>query len=156
MITYVDYVDFDGAAFRAGMREGKSRWSILSRITFLYVKEIEFTSRLPGDVILSINGHDMEKADHKTLVNFIKNCDSRMRMVVLFEDCVRKVRKKEQLITLFKIYYFSRLWSYLLVEIVEANIWCHNIFVDRKLLRLFSNNDNVKMKLNNVSFKSVK
>lgn len=77
LITYVDEVAYGGPAFRGGMR--------------------------PGDVILSINGRDVEKADHRTLVNVISACEKTMRLVVLFEDCVRKIELNIKYLKLKKV-----------------------------------------------------
>lgn len=66
IITYIDHVEPGGPAELAGM--------------------------LQGDVIMSINGQNMEECDHQALVNSIRLCPNRLCVEVTFEDCVRKVR----------------------------------------------------------------
>ncbi|XP_014677518.1 PREDICTED: uncharacterized protein LOC106817371 [Priapulus caudatus] len=77
VLTYIDYVEYGGPAYLAGVR--------------------------PGDVILAINGTNLEDATHAQLVEFIHGCGEFIRMVVLFEDCVRKVELHMRTIKLKQI-----------------------------------------------------
>ncbi|OQR72697.1 hypothetical protein BIW11_10218 [Tropilaelaps mercedesae] len=57
-----------------------------------------------GDVILSINGQDVESVDHNRLIQMIQACAKAMRVVVLFEDCVRRVALHVKLMQLKRSY----------------------------------------------------
>ncbi|KAL4217327.1 hypothetical protein ACF0H5_023778 [Mactra antiquata] len=74
IMTYVDYVEINGAAWIAGMRR--------------------------GDVIMSVNGEKVGECSHQQLVNKIRQGGEIIRMVVLFEDCCRKVDLHEKYIRL--------------------------------------------------------
>ncbi|XP_076458437.1 protein TAMALIN-like [Babylonia areolata] len=77
VMTYVDYVEIGSAAWIAGMRK--------------------------GDVVLSVNGDSVEGLTHHTLVTKIQSGHDVLRLVVLFEDCCRKVELYERFIKLKRI-----------------------------------------------------
>ncbi|XP_041374477.1 dentin sialophosphoprotein-like [Gigantopelta aegis] len=74
VMTYVDYVEMNGPANFAGMRK--------------------------GDVILSVNGTTVEDLTHKELVVRIQESSNVLRLVILFEDCCRKVELYDRFIKL--------------------------------------------------------
>ncbi|KAL8576609.1 hypothetical protein ACOMHN_025084 [Nucella lapillus] len=77
VMTYVDYVELHGPAWIAGMRR--------------------------GDVLLSVNGESVEGLNHARLVEKIQQSKATLRLVVLFEDCCRKVELYERYIKLKRI-----------------------------------------------------
>lgn len=77
IMTYVDYIEITGPAYMAGMRK--------------------------GDVILSVNGQIVDKKTHKELVDVIRNCGDLMRLVVMFENCCKKVELHDRIFRLKEI-----------------------------------------------------
>ncbi|VVC96949.1 unnamed protein product [Leptidea sinapis] len=65
IVTYVDHVDFGGTAAAAGLKK--------------------------GDVIIALNGYDIEGADHETIVEAILASDAYIHVVVTSDNCVISV-----------------------------------------------------------------
>lgn len=57
--------------------------SLKTRVVFFL---FFYACQTKGDVIVSINGQDVERADHATLVSIIQSCPDRIRMVVVYEN----------------------------------------------------------------------
>ncbi|GFN89562.1 general receptor for phosphoinositides 1-associated scaffold protein [Plakobranchus ocellatus] len=77
VMSYVDYVEINGPAWLAGMKK--------------------------GDVILSVNGESVDMCTHRDLVTKIQRGGRELRLVVLFEDCCKKVELQERYIKLKKL-----------------------------------------------------
>lgn len=84
----------NGAAFNAGLREGRlssaisSMWSCKVKSK---TKSIKCNLNITGDVILSINGQNMARMEHGSLVSFIRKCPTHLKMVVISDERARKV-----------------------------------------------------------------
>lgn len=83
-------VEKDGASYEAGLREGNNNLPYLhfeqqcSNVEKIYLL-------LTGDVILSINGQNMARVEHKSLVSFIRKSPTSLKMVVVSDERARKV-----------------------------------------------------------------
>ena len=56
---------------------------------------------ISGDVIISVNGQSTEGAEHAAIVDLIRSAPAdKMRMVVLFQNCVKKVQLHQRLLKL--------------------------------------------------------
>ncbi|XP_011664248.1 general receptor for phosphoinositides 1-associated scaffold protein isoform X1 [Strongylocentrotus purpuratus] len=83
LCTYVCDVHPDGPAYLSGMRA--------------------------GDIILSVNGICVERASHETIVHLITVSPNALRLVLLFEDCVKKVEHNKKLVKLKRMLYDKKL-----------------------------------------------
>ncbi|CAH1248899.1 GRASP [Branchiostoma lanceolatum] len=52
----------------------------------------------PGDVILSVNDVDVAHADHQVIVQYIREAGDKLVLIVLFENCIKKVELEVKLL----------------------------------------------------------
>lgn len=74
-------------------------WLVFAQVRFLEVLHFyaftvnsgtRFFFSFVGDIILAINGRNVQNETHQQLVVYIGQCSS-LRMVVLFENCVNRI-----------------------------------------------------------------
>eukprot|EP00058_Branchiostoma_floridae_P002798 XP_002588286.1 hypothetical protein BRAFLDRAFT_86734 [Branchiostoma floridae] len=63
----------------------------------------------PGDVILSVNGSVVAHADHQVVVKLIRQAGNKLSLIVLFENCIKKVELEVKLLQIKRLLFKKEL-----------------------------------------------
>ncbi|XP_078621844.1 uncharacterized protein LOC144888050 [Branchiostoma floridae x Branchiostoma japonicum] len=63
----------------------------------------------PGDVILSVNGSVVAHADHQIVVKLIRQAGNKLSLIVLFENCIKKVELEVKLLQIKRLLFKKEL-----------------------------------------------
>ncbi|XP_078701683.1 protein TAMALIN-like [Branchiostoma floridae x Branchiostoma belcheri] len=63
----------------------------------------------PGDVILSVNDVSVAHADHEVVVKHVREAGDKLSLIVLFENCIKKVELEVKLLRLKRLLFDKEL-----------------------------------------------
>ncbi|KAI8494085.1 hypothetical protein Bbelb_284320 [Branchiostoma belcheri] len=91
-------------------RRGRQELELCTYVSRVYDDSPAFYCGLtPGDVILSVNDVSVAHAEHEVVVKHVREAGDKLSLIVLFENCIKKVELEVKLLRLKRLLFNKEL-----------------------------------------------